>query len=207
MILLLLWSMILLFLWSILLCPEDWITATRCSLVYTRNYCINSNKYTICQSELSRRPFLFCIYVYLTPLVKRQLPVYLSSPASVGGCVTTVSGRRQSPGLQVGYLVSTGLHSSLLCPYLHNQVVDQKEEEWGQQATLSNSSLHFEMLRQLSTMYYAATCSFISLLNQVQFHEYSCCPHNSPQDGWRPDFHLPNCMKCPPPTPEESSDP
>ena len=30
--------------------------------------------------------FLFCIYVYLTPLVKRWLPVHLSSPASVDGC-------------------------------------------------------------------------------------------------------------------------
>ena len=47
---------------------------------------------------------------YLSPLVKRWLPVHLSSPATVDGCGTTVPGHRQNPGLQVAYLVSTGFH-------------------------------------------------------------------------------------------------
>jgi len=88
-----------------------------------------------------------CIYIYLTPHVKRWLPVHLSSPESVDGCGTTVLRHRQSPGLHVAYLVFTGFHFfSALC-ILHNPVDDQKEEKWGQQATLSNSRLHLEMLR------------------------------------------------------------
>ena len=44
------------------------------------------------------------------------MPVQLSSRASVDGCGTTVPRRRQSPGLQVAYFVSTGFHFfSALC--------------------------------------------------------------------------------------------
>ena len=46
------------------------------------------------------------------PLVRRQLPVLSSCPASVDGCETAVPSHRRSPGLQVASIVSTGSHLS-----------------------------------------------------------------------------------------------
>jgi len=152
-----------------------WPIHPRCLLLISSPafcWCVFSHKSLLLMVFGQR--ILSCIYVciYLSPFVNRFTFLLLHLLTAVGQQQCQVISKVDV--FKLPFYSQLDSISSLPCACLHNLIDDQKEEDWGQRAILSNSSLRFKTIGYLSTMYYSAACSFVAVLRQAdQFGWYA----------------------------------